>query len=44
MPRLVTSKISESSGIRARPKAATIASVTVRSSARLPPSTGRDQA
>ncbi len=44
MPRLATSKISDSSGIIASPKAAAIAKVTVRSLARRDPSTARDQA
>ncbi len=43
-PRLVTSKISERSGISARPKAETISRVMVRSSARRLPSTERAQA
>ncbi len=44
MPRLATSKISEKSGIIARPKAQAIASVITRSLACRDPSTARDQA
>ena len=43
-PRLATSKTSESSGIRASPKAEAISRVIVRSTARRLPSTARAQA